>query len=840
MAAIVCASMAMAQPNFVPDTNLRDILNAQGVAVSEDGYIVQPNALYMELTIATTADMPPVDLTGLEYIVVRILTISNEAGGSFAAFPAFPQMYDQADGCSISLLGFNGEAIPPIPENVLYYIVDHPTSIGNWSISGFPDDQYTSVQLNGIPSTVALPEIIEMVDEVLINGWDLTELPPIGVNVLGLDISEAAGLVNLDLSSYEFHYLTLWDCPELTSLTLPTSLLNSVILQGLPLLTDLSITTTLEYIELNDLPALTSLSIYDCSNYLFISGLSSEVITTWPPSVRELVIGNMDNVDLSNLPGTLEVLGLWDCSFSQLPLLPNALRNLNVANTPLTTLAPLPSGLEYLRLIDTALECAPVLPDALTTIETDLPCIPNQPPLAPPVNLCSVVNSTCPGIYPAVSGHVYLDLDGNGMQGAGEPDAVNVTVSVMPSGNLTGTDANGNYTIGLPVGEYTVSLADGFHPASLVAPLEVPVQLPELGISVTGVDFRIVPPPPPPPDLSITFGADPVPPRPGFQHTLSFRVGVDSYSGPTAVTISIDPLASIISTSVPTSSITNNVITAEGLVPGPLYGIRLQLAPTVPLNTILQHTASINQPMEDTIPGNNTRTAQRIVVGSYDPNDKQVFPPRLTPEEASMDTVLEYLIRFQNTGTFLAERVVITDTLSADLRWDTFRFLESSHPCQWYVSDGVAHFVFNDIMLSDSNANEPESHGHVRFKIRPRVGMLLGESVTNIANIYFDFNEPVITEPCLLTVEVPTGLAASDRGSAIHVHPVPTAQFLRITLPQGRFQGEVLALDGRVVRSLGAVQDEMAIDVSALAAGHYALRVTAATGIVSLARFVKE
>lgn len=836
----VCAGMALAQPNFVPDTNLRNILNAQGVAVSEDGYILVPNGLYMELTIATTADMPPVDLTGLEYIMVRILTISNEAGGSFGAFPAFPQMYDQTDGCAISLLGFNGEAIPPIPEHVLYYIVDHPTSIGNWSISGFPDDQYTSVQLNGIPSTVALPEIIEMVDEVLINGWDLPELPPIGVNVNGLMISEAEGLVEVDLSPYEFYYLTIESCHQLTSLSLPTSLLYSVILQDLPLLTDLSITTTLEYLELNDLPALTSLSIFDCSNYLLVGGLPTEVINAWPTSVRELFITSMGNLDMSDLPDQLEVLGISDCSISDLPNLPTTLRNLNVANTPVATMAPLPSGLEHLRLINTALDCSPVLPNALTTLETDLPCVPNQPPLAPPVNLCSVANSTCPGIYPAVSGHVHLDLDGNGVQDTGEPDAANMTVSIMPSGNLTGTDANGNYTIGLPIGEYMVSLVDGFHPASLVAPLEVPVQLPELGISITGVDFRIVPPPPPPPDLSITFGTDPVPPRPGFQHTLSFRVGVDSYSGPTTVTISIDPLASIITTSFPTTSITNNVITAEGLAPGTLYGVQLQLAPSVPLSTVLQHAASIDQPLEDTIPENNSQTVQRTVVGSYDPNDKQVFPQRLTPEEAATDTVLEYLVRFQNTGTYLAERVVITDTLSADLRWDTFRFLESSHPCHWYVSEGVAHFVFNDIMLPDSNANEPESHGHVRFKIRPRVGMVVGESVTNIANIYFDFNEPVITDPCLFAVEVPTSIGRTAM-NGVTLHPNPTDHVLNIGSPDDRrYTAEILTMDGRTVSELGTWRSKAAIPVSSLTPGSYLLRLIADDKEQIHLRFVKD
>jgi uncharacterized repeat protein (TIGR01451 family) len=306
------------------------------------------------------------------------------------------------------------------------------------------------------------------------------------------------------------------------------------------------------------------------------------------------------------------------------------------------------------------------------------------------------------------------------------------------------------------------------------------------------------------------------------------------------VTISIDPLASIITTSFPTTSITNNVITAEGLTPGTLYGVQLQLASSVPLSTVLQHTASIDQPLEDTNPENNSQTVQRTVVGSYDPNDKQVFPPRLTPEEAATDTVLEYLIRFQNTGTYLAERVVITDTLSADLRWDTFRFLESSHPCHWYVSDGVAHFVFNDIMLPDSNANELESHGHVRFKVRPRVGMVVGESVTNIANIYFDFNEPVITDPCLFAVEVPTAIGQTAL-NGVTLHPNPTDHVLNIGSPDDRrYTAEVLTMDGRTVSELGTWRSKAAIPVSSLPPGSYILRLIADDQEQINLRFVKE
>ncbi|HRF79861.1 MAG TPA: T9SS type A sorting domain-containing protein [Flavobacteriales bacterium] len=433
-----------------------------------------------------------------------------------------------------------------------------------------------------------------------------------------------------------------------------------------------------------------------------------------------------------------------------------------------------------------------------------------------------------------------MDTNENGIQDEDEPGVNNATLLFMPTGHLTGTDANGNYTIGLPVGEHVVSVIDGVEEGGAVSPVSRLVQLPSMGYLADSVDFVVIPPPPPPPDLYISHFWNPAPPRPGFYHFLRFMIRADNYTGPIEATIGIDPLIVVEGSSFPLPPIIENTITVSELPLDQILSILFYLPPSVPLGTVLTYTLSVNVPENDLNPLNNSRTVVQTVVGSYDPNDKQVFPRHLTPEEAAADTVLEYLIRFQNTGTYLAERVVITDTLSTDLQWNTFRFLESSHTCEWYVSEGVAHFVFNDIMLPDSNANEPESHGYVRFKIRPRVGMLAGESVTNIANIYFDFNEPVITDPCVLAVEIPTTVQADHEAHALTVYPVPTAHQLRIALPRGEYHGVVVAMDGREVHVLGRIQDQVPVDVSHLVPGHYLVRVTAEDGTTQVARFMKE
>lgn len=151
-------------------------------------------------------------------------------------------------------------------------------------------------------------------------------------------------------------------------------------------------------------------------------------------------------------------------------------------------------------------------------------------------------------------------------------------------------------------------------------------------------------------------------------------------------------------------------------------------------------------------------------IGSYDPNDKLAFPKgACTAHHIKQGTDLEYHIRFQNTGTDTAFNVIVRDTLSPFLDPATVQVGVSSHPYEFEIRDnGVLEFSFENIMLPDSNVNEMESHGFVKFKISQRDSVALGSLIENQAAIYFDFNLPVFTNTYFHTIgedflEPPTG-----------------------------------------------------------------------------------
>ena len=114
--------------------------------------------------------------------------------------------------------------------------------------------------------------------------------------------------------------------------------------------------------------------------------------------------------------------------------------------------------------------------------------------------------------------------------------------------------------------------------------------------------------------------------------------------------------------------------------------------------------------------------------------------------DAFTDDALTYTIRFQNTGTAPAQNVYIIDTLSTLLNWTSFTLIEASHPMQVVnLGNGIMRFEFNQIWLPDSTSNEPQSHGHFTYRILENVNNPIMSTIENTAYIYFDWNDPIVT-----------------------------------------------------------------------------------------------
>ena len=173
----------------------------------------------------------------------------------------------------------------------------------------------------------------------------------------------------------------------------------------------------------------------------------------------------------------------------------------------------------------------------------------------------------------------------------------------------------------------------------------------------------------------------------------------------------------------------------------------------------------------------------RVISSSFDPNDKQGFPLGYGNEHfIRPNTDIEYKIRFQNTGTDTAFTVVIRDTLKAELDIPSIHAGASSHPYSWRLyGENILEFTFNSIMLPDSNINEPASHGFIEFNIAQQPDLADGTVINNKAAIYFDYNDPIITNETFHTIGLDFVTVSLQNpiteDSRIHVYPNPLQDF---------------------------------------------------------------
>ncbi|HEX2617967.1 MAG TPA: T9SS type A sorting domain-containing protein [Flavobacteriales bacterium] len=142
-------------------------------------------------------------------------------------------------------------------------------------------------------------------------------------------------------------------------------------------------------------------------------------------------------------------------------------------------------------------------------------------------------------------------------------------------------------------------------------------------------------------------------------------------------------------------------------------------------------------------------------------------------------------------------------------------------------------------MLPDSNANEPESHGLVQFRIVPKAPLVAGTVIANNADIFFDLNDPIRTNDAAVTVETSTGMEERD-ANALTVFPSPTEGLLNVWSDMPLRAVAVIALDGRVVIERSVNGAKAVLDLSALPAGLYVLNARGADGSLRQHRIVRR
>lgn len=440
-----------------------------------------------------------------------------------------------------------------------------------------------------------------------------------------------------------------------------------------------------------------------------------------------------------------------------------------------------------------------------------------------------------------ITGSVFIDNNSDCVINSGDINFNSALIVVNPGNRYGYTNAAGGYTVAnLPYGNYSTSL---------VYSNGVLIPTPTCSTSITATlnsgtplssnnDFSIGYNSNTQPDMQVWGYSSPV--VPGFVAHLTYQLtNVNNVNGTGLFKAVLPNIFTPNITSVSPNTYTlsgdtviwsfNNITVTSG---GAYFGIDFYVPVGTTLGSLFSTCMYAQPSISDFNYINNTFCYSRQVTGSFDPNDKTVSPVGVgaNGDIAATETDLTYLIRFQNTGNGPAVNIYVKDTLSPNVDINTFEMLGSSHNYMIDVLQGnVLRWKFNNIMLPDSNSNEPGSHGYIHYRIKRNNNNTPGTQIKNTAYIYFDFNEPVVTNTAINTIETITGIKSSfNTNDEWNVYPNPSTGALYIVNSSSvkeESQIQVINSIGQSVLEETITSNYKNIDLSKLNNGVYFVKI---------------
>ena len=160
----------------------------------------------------------------------------------------------------------------------------------------------------------------------------------------------------------------------------------------------------------------------------------------------------------------------------------------------------------------------------------------------------------------------------------------------------------------------------------------------------------------------------------------------------------------------------------------------------------VKHYVNMFTAYKDDTLDNNDSIVQKMVY-SYDPNAKYSIPQGTITSDLKN---IRYYIEFQNEGNDVARRVVIMDTLDTKIPVYEFQMVASSHAYKVSLQNNVVTWEFDNINLPPKSLDLKGSQGYVIFDAHIISNVGVGDSIRNKAFIYFDFNEPIVTNLAII------------------------------------------------------------------------------------------
>ena len=806
---------ANAQIVTIPDANFKAKLIAVGVDTNADGQIQLTEALAVTNLNVSSASI--LDMTGIEAFTNLVTLFCNNNQLTTLNVQGLTNLqYLQCSANQLTTLNVQGltnlQELHCYSNQLPTLNVQGLTNL-NWLICS--NNQLPTLNVQGLTNLEYL--LCSNNQLATLNVQGLTNLQRLECFNNQLPIIDVQGLTNLQ---YLFCYnnqlptLNVQGLTNLLFLHCSNNQLPNLDIQGLTNLINLNC-------SYNQLP---TLNVQGLTNLKFLHCQNNQL-----PTLNVQGLTNLQKLYCNNnqLP-TLNVLGLTN--LQELYCSGNQLTSLFIKNGRNETIDF--SGNPNLAYI-----CAD--DGQITSVQT----------LATGYGYTNCnVNGYCSfspgGIFYTINGTNKYDSNNNGC------DVLDIFFPnfkfTMNDGTNTGgliADTTGNYTIAVQAGTHTITPVFENPTYFTVAPAAATVTFPTAAspftqnfcVSPNGVHH----------DLEVVV-IPLFPARPGFDAAYKIKYKNKGTSTETATLVfnyNDAVLDYVAATLVPTTqnvgSISWNIGTMAPFQSGE-FVITLNVnspmeTPAVNSGDILSYSATINGLNNDETPIDNTAVLNQTVVNSYDPNDKTCLEGN-TINPSMIGDYVHYKIRFENTGTFPAQNIVVKymiDISKFDI--SSLQMIDASHSCTTRISGNKVEFIFENINLPFDDAN---NDGYVVFKIRTKSTLVVGNTISNQANIYFDYNFPIITNTATSTFQALNNDAFVFENEFV-LYPNPAKNLLHIEVKNEIEMSSISIYNmwGQVV--LTTTNPSNTIEVSNLKTGNYFIKVTTDKGTAT-SKFIKE
>lgn len=445
------------------------------------------------------------------------------------------------------------------------------------------------------------------------------------------------------------------------------------------------------------------------------------------------------------------------------------------------------------------------------------------------INLNSYCSFDVGGNYNTINGSVVFDLNNDGCDDNDAQPFIKVSINDGTEQGISFADATGKYIFYTQEGNFTITpqLENPSH--FTVSPVNATVNFLTNNNSVSTNNFCIT-----------ANGVQPnaeivvapiTPARPGFdaEYRIVYKnTGNQVLSGQVYFYFN-DAVLDLVSTNVPTSAEATGLLTWNytDLYPFESRSINVVLNVNGPMETPAVNNGDelIFNVGTNPINGNEiVFSYHQTVVGSFDPNDIICLQgDNESPSE--IGNYLHYIVNFENTGTAPAENVVVKVDIDAT-KYDvpSLQLLNGSHAVEARVHNNVTEFIFKNIGL------ETNGHGNILLKIKSKETLNAGDTVTKKANIFFDYNFPILTNDANTTFQ---DLSVEEhlRDNSIAVYPNPSHNVVNIEAGSVINSVQVYDIQGRLLMTHLAIDTKTKIDISDKANGIYFFKIYSNNGI---------